>query len=74
MITNRACNSDRSRLELHDIPADPTEMNNLAARQPEVVEKLSKGVLAWQKTLPPGPIDRNAGKAGYDWPGTPNEC
>jgi len=48
-------------------------MNNLAARQPEVVEKLSKGVLAWQKTLPPGPIDRNAGKAGYDWPGTPNE-
>ena len=66
-------NPDRSRVELYDILADPTEMNNLAARQPEVVEKLSGQVLAWQKTLPPGPIDPNAGKAGYPWPGAPNE-
>ena len=66
-------NPDRSRVELYDIPADPTEMNNLAAQKPEVVEKLSQQVLAWQKTLPPGPIDPTAGKADYVWPGAPNE-
>ena len=66
-------NPDRSRGELYDIPADPTEMNNLAAQKPEGVEKLSEQVLAWQKTLPPGPIDPTAGKADYVWPGAPNE-
>jgi len=64
-------NPDRSRVELYDIPADPTEMNNLAAQQPAVVEQLSSRVLAWQKTLPPGPIDPGAGKADYVWPGAP---
>ena len=61
-------NPDRSRVELYDIPNDPTEMNNLASQQPRIVARLSEQVLAWQKTLPPGPIDPNAGKANYAWP------
>jgi hypothetical protein len=43
-------------------------MNNLADENPEVVKKLSKKVLAWQKTLPPGPMDSTAGENAYDWP------
>ena len=61
-------NPDRSRLELYDIPKDPTEMDNLASLEPEVVQRLSEQVLAWQKTLPPGPVDPSAGRAQYPWP------
>ncbi|MBN2291924.1 MAG: sulfatase-like hydrolase/transferase [Pirellulales bacterium] len=61
-------NPDRSRVELYDIPADPSEMNNLAAENVEVVERLAKTVLAWQKTLPPGPVEPVAGKNDYPWP------
>lgn len=62
-------NPDRSRVELYDIPNDPREMINLADRNPDIVKKLSDKVLAWQKTLPPGPVDQVAGKANYPWPG-----
>jgi len=34
-------NPDRSRVELYDIPNDASELNNVADRHPEVVEKLS---------------------------------
>ncbi len=61
-------NPDRSRVELYDIPADPSEMQNLAAAEPKVVERLAARALAWQKTLPPGPVDPDAGKAEYPWP------
>jgi len=61
-------NPDRSRVELYDIPADPSELNNQADRQAEIVERLAAKVLAWQKTLPPGPIDASAGKNDYRWP------
>jgi N-acetylgalactosamine-6-sulfatase len=61
-------NPDRSRVELYDIPADPSELNNLAERHPEVVERLASTVLSWQKTLPPGPVDPGAGKNDYPWP------
>jgi len=61
-------NPDRSRVELYDIPADPSELNNLAAEHPEIVDRLSKTVLAWQKTLPPGPCDTVVGKNDYPWP------
>ncbi len=61
-------NPDRSRVELYDIPNDPSEMNNLAGSQPTVVAKLSDQVLAWQRTLPPGPVDPAAGRNDYDWP------
>jgi N-acetylgalactosamine-6-sulfatase len=62
-------NPDRSRVELYDIPSDPSEMNNLASAQPQVVERLSKQALAWQKTLPAGPVDPGAGRSDYPWPG-----
>lgn len=61
-------NPDRSRVELYDIPRDPSELNNLADRKPEVVERLSKTVLAWQKTLPEGPVQPSAGRNDYPWP------
>ena len=63
-------NPDRSRLELYDIPSDPSEMDNLAFREPQVVRRLSEHLLSWQKTLPPGPVDSGAGKAQYAWPGS----
>lgn len=62
-------NPDRSRVELFDIPNDPSEMNNLAGQQPAVVKRLAERALAWQKTLPPGPVDPDAGKTTYVWPG-----
>lgn len=62
-------NPDRSRVELYDIPRDPSELNNLADRSSEVVERLSKELLAWQKTLPEGPVQAAAGRNDYPWPG-----
>ncbi len=61
-------NPDRSRVELYDIPADPVELNNLADRHPEVVEHLATQVLAWQRTLPEGPVHRDAGSNAWPWP------
>jgi len=61
-------NPDRSRVELYDIPHDPTELNNLAERKPDVVARLAEKVLAWQKTLPEGPLDRAASRNDYNWP------
>ncbi|MHC4568834.1 MAG: sulfatase family protein, partial [Planctomycetota bacterium] len=61
-------NPDRSRVELYDIPADPTELDNLADQNPDIVAKLSERLLRWQKTLPPGPMDANAGSNAYPWP------
>ncbi|MEK7406912.1 MAG: sulfatase-like hydrolase/transferase [Acidobacteriota bacterium] len=61
-------NPDRSRVELYNIPRDPSELNNLAERHPEVVERLAQRALAWQKTLPAGPLDPGAGRADYPWP------
>ncbi|MGQ9573740.1 MAG: sulfatase [Thermoguttaceae bacterium] len=62
-------NPDGSRVELYDIPRDPTQLNNLADRNQEVVKRLAEKVLAWQKTLPEGPIEPSAGRSDYPWPG-----
>lgn len=62
-------NPDRSRVELFDIPSDPTELDNVAEHHPDIVERLAAQVLAWQKTLPPGPVDADAGSNAYPWPG-----
>lgn len=61
-------NPDRSRVELYDIPRDPTEYHNIADKHPDKVKQLADQVLAWQKTLPPGPIESAAGKNEYRWP------
>src|SRR5262245_58236152 len=62
-------NPDSSRPELYDIPRDPTQLANLAAKQPELVARMSERVIAWSKTLPAGPTDPGAGLANYPWPG-----
>ena len=61
-------NPDRSRVELFDIPADPSELNNVAAANPGVVKRLSERALAWQRTLPAGPVHPDAGSNKYPWP------
>jgi N-acetylgalactosamine-6-sulfatase len=61
-------NPDRTRVELYDIPRDPTELDNVADRHSEIVRKLSRRVLAWQQTLPEGPIEEVAGSNAYPWP------
>ena len=62
-------NPDHSRLELYDIPKDPTQLSNIAEKHPDVVARLSQQVLAWSNTLPEGPTDPSAGKTNYPWPG-----
>ena len=64
-------NPDRSRVELYDIPADPSELNNVADEHPEVVRRLSKELLAWHATLPEGPVEDVAGWNAYPWPTPP---
>lgn len=61
-------NPDRSRIELYDIPNEPSELNNLADRNPEVVERLAGQLLAWRSELPPGRVDKGAGVNVYPWP------
>jgi len=62
-------NPDRSRIELYDIPRDPTQLANVAEKHPDVVQRLSDRLLAWNKTLPEGPSDPGAGQMNYSWPG-----
>jgi arylsulfatase A-like enzyme len=62
-------NPDRSRTELYDLPRDPMQVDNLAGQNPEVVARLAERVLAWQRELPPGPVDATAGRNDYPWPG-----
>jgi arylsulfatase A-like enzyme len=61
-------NPDRSRVELYDIPTDPTELDNVASQHPDVVKRLSERLLKWQATLPPGPVEDAAGSNAYPWP------
>ena len=61
-------NPDRSRVELYDIPADPSELCNLAEREPKVAERLTDQALPWIATLPPGRVEPEAGKNDYRWP------
>ena len=62
-------NPDRGRVELYDIPRDSLEVNNQAAARPDVAERLAGPLLAWQKTLPQGPLHPQAGRNDYPWPG-----
>lgn len=48
--------------ELYDIAADRTELNNLAAKQPEVVQRLSAAYDAWAKRTDVRPWPVNQGK------------
>lgn len=64
LLTNR----DGSRVELYDIPRDPSETNDLASVNPEIMKRLSRLALDWKATLPPGeerplPRPKRPGKA-----------
>ncbi len=61
-------NTDGSRQELFSIPVDPTELNNVARRLPQMADRLAHDVLAWSQTLPDGPIHARAGTNDYPWP------
>jgi N-acetylgalactosamine-6-sulfatase len=61
-------NPDRSRIELYNIPEDPSELTNLAERHGDLIEKMASTVLNWQKTLPKGPVPPEAGRNDYPWP------
>jgi len=61
-------NPDRSRIELYDIPADPTELDNVADQHVQIVKRLSDTLLKWQATLPAGPVEQMAGSNAYPWP------
>ena len=63
-------NPDRSRIELYNIPQDPTELNNLADHEPGIVRQLSATLLKWHNEIPRAPIPPRAGTNDYPWPGT----
>ncbi len=58
-------NPDGSRTELYNIPEQPMEVNSVADRFPEVVERLRTLALAWQKTLPAGKMTPRPGSNAY---------
>ena len=62
------CNPDGSRVELYEIRRDPGEADNLRAEHPDVADRLMKDAVAWQKTLPVGPVEPAAGRNDYPWP------
>ncbi len=62
-------NPDRSRVELYDLARDPMQVDNVADKHPDVVARLAEKALAWQRELPAGPTDANAGGNAYPWPG-----
>ena len=66
-------NPDGSRVELYDIPKDPSELDNLAGQNADVVKRLRAKALAWSKTLPKGRVSYDAGSNYYRWPGKPTE-
>ncbi|NQU43417.1 sulfatase-like hydrolase/transferase, partial [bacterium] len=61
-------NPDESRIELYDIPNDPSEVDNVASENPRIVKRLKRKVLAFHHSLPPGPVQPEAGKKDYPWP------
>lgn len=62
------CEYDGSLPQLHDLDADRAEATNVAARHPEIVDRLRSLVLAWHAAMPP---DKGAelGKAPEAAPG-----
>ncbi len=62
-------NPDRSRIELYDLRRDPMEVDDRAAENPAVVQRLTGTLLEWWHALPEGPVPSWAGSDAYDWPG-----
>jgi uncharacterized sulfatase len=47
------CEYDGSDPQLYDLDTDRGETNNLAARRPELVKRLTTLLLAWHESMPP---------------------
>lgn len=62
-------NPDESRIELYDIPNDPTELNNLADKNTAIVKMLKEKLLDWHNEMPKADISQRAGNNDYPWPG-----
>jgi uncharacterized sulfatase len=52
------CEYDGSKAELYDLMKDIGEKQNLAAKEQEIVERLTKAVIAWHQSMLPdnGPV------------------
>ena len=61
-------NPDKSRIELYDVVADPSETDNKADVKPEIVRKLFAELMKFNNSLPEGVIDKRAGNNDYNWP------
>ncbi|WP_236980905.1 sulfatase family protein [Membranihabitans maritimus] len=61
-------NPDSSRMELYDLSTDPSELQNVASRHRSVVREMREQLFSWYRELPPGHVDKNAGKMDYSWP------
>jgi len=62
-------NPDRSRVELYDLEANPSEVDSVADTHPQVVEELAAELLAWHKTVPfSDAMPAGAGSFEYPWP------
>ena len=61
-------NPDRSRVELYDIPKDPSELDNLAREKPGGGGTAVERLLQWNETLPESPKDPTAGENAYPFP------
>ena len=62
-------NPSGDRTELYYVPDDLLEVNNVASSHQERVSSMKELALAWQKELPEGPLDDDAGSNAYPWPG-----
>jgi arylsulfatase A-like enzyme len=60
-------NPDGSHVELHDLSSDPNEATDVADKNPEVTQRLTRAALAWKRSLPvlgqPGQTSRGADSA-----------
>jgi len=65
-------NPDGSRMELYNIPRQPMELHSCAEKHKDIVARLKATALAWQKTLPAGPVSSRSGSDAY--PGLPEQA
>ncbi len=62
-------NHDGNRIELYNLKENPCEVDNRASEYPEVVKRMSKDLLHWQKSLPGSKtVPETAGSFEYPWP------
>lgn len=47
------CDYDGSKPQLYDLTYDRSEVTNLAAKNPEIVDRMRHAVMSWHQSLPP---------------------